>query len=183
MNDFKNAQKMVNVPLMQVGDVIEAPFQFVKTTVSEDWLDYNGHMNECMYLFVASLGYEGFAKYVGLTPEWAKQNGSYFTVENHNVYIDECTLGDKLYVTTQLIDADEKRVHLLHQIYKENNDSEDSNALVFTSEQLNVYVNPISRRVEPAHSDIWQRIQKIYEAHKDMPKAYSGRVVGIRRKS
>ena len=168
---------MVNVSPMILGQDITTPFKFITIEVSPDWADYNGHMNECMYLFVASLGYEGFAKYIGIDPEWAKTKGSYFTVENHNVYMDECSVGEALYVNTQLLDADEKRLHLLNHVHRVSDD-----ALVFTSENLNVYVNPISRKAEPVSTEIFEKIQLILTAHKDLDKKFSGRVVGIRRK-
>lgn len=165
--DLKKLQHVISVDLMSEGEKIAAPLYFADVVVLPIWLDYNDHMNESIYMYVAGLGYEGFARYIGITPEWATKKGSYFTVESHNTYLSECHAGDKLSIKTQLVSADEKKAHLLHFVYR-------GKQLVFVNEQMKLYIGFQSRRVEKVTDEIQQRLQRIKETHQHLSKRYVG---------
>ena len=173
--DLKKLQGAVNVEMMTDDAVVPTPLAFANTTVPNEWLDYNGHMNESMYMIAASFGYEAFAQYVGLTSEWVATKGSYFTAENHCVYLDECSEGDELTIKTLLADADKKRLHMVHYVYRGDD-------LCFAMEQMNLYVDVQARRVAEVPDEMWTRIEKVKNAHAEIEAEYTSRTIGIKKK-
>ena len=167
----------VNVATIKDDEIPAVPLSFINTNVKPEWIDYNGHMNEAMYITATGYSYEAFAQYIGLTPEWVIEKGSYFTVENHCVHLKECYEKDSLYITTQIVDADEKKLHLLHSMYLGYGGD-----LLFTREHMLLYVNPKLRKVEAVPPFIYKRITKILNAHKNLPKDNVERKIGIKRK-
>ncbi len=167
--DFENMRDVVDGTSNGI-----MPLEFISVTVDTSWLDYNGHMNESAYMFVAGLGYEGFAKYIGMDAEWVATKGSFFTLENHNRYFKECNAGDVLVVKTHLVDMDKKRIHLCNMVYK----GED---LVFTSEQMKIYVNPTTRCGMEIHMDVYDRVDSLWAVHRMRKNAYIGRIIGMKK--
>ena len=71
--------------------------------------------------------------------------GSYFTVESHLSHLREALLGDRLSVTTQVLDCDARRLHVFHSLWREGD-----GALLATAEQLFLHVDTVARRAAPA---------------------------------
>lgn len=175
--DLKNLLNEVSIAPMQDGESISAPFEFIKVKVKPEWIDYNGHMNEAMYITVVGHGYEAFVQYIGMDSDWVATKGSYFTAESHCVYIQECSEGDELTVQTYIVDADEKRLHMFSKVFNEDKE------LLFTCEQMLLYVNPISRRVEPAQKELYKKVTAIVNSHSKLERPEQiGRTIGIKRK-
>src|SRR5699024_11710911 len=58
--------------------------------VIEDWVDYNGHLNDAEYARIFSLSVDAFMKEIGITDEFRETNAySMFTLETHVCYLDE----------------------------------------------------------------------------------------------
>ena len=74
--------------------------------------------------------------------------GSYFTVESHLSHLREALLGDRLAVTTQVLDCDARRLHVFHSLWREGD-----GALLATAEQLFLHVDTVARRAAPAAAD------------------------------
>ncbi len=143
--------------------------------VLPSWIDYNGHMNESRYLQVFGDSTDALMLYIGINENYLK-TGSYFTVETHIMHIDEAQVNASLYVTTQIISADSKRLHLLHYIY-----ASDGDRLLATGEQMLLHVDMQTRRTTPAGDAILNKLNPIAEAHQALEKPdVCGRYVGQR---
>ncbi|MFN6942969.1 MAG: thioesterase family protein, partial [Parvibaculum sp.] len=107
-----------------------------------------------------------------------KGEGSCFTAEVHVCYLDEVKEGDPLRVTYQLLDADEKRIHVFGHMYHA-----EKGYLAATSEQMCIHVDMKSRRASPFPAEQQARIAAMMNAHEGMPRpVQAGRVIGIKRK-
>ena len=81
-----------------------------------DWIDYNGHMTESRYLQVFANATDAFLRHVGVDAAYLAGGRSYYTVETHIRHLAEAHAGDRLDVETQVLGADEKRLHLFHTV-------------------------------------------------------------------
>ena len=98
--------------LMKIFDtVVEGPVE----EVLEDWIDYNGHMNVAYYTLAFDRAIDLFLENtLGIGPTHVKnaQQGPYSVQANYN-YLQELKLGDKFSAKIFIIDADQKRIHLI----------------------------------------------------------------------
>ncbi len=149
------------------------------TTVPSEWIDYNGHMSEGYYGVALSLGTDEFMDHVGIHSTYRKQTGgTLYTAETHLVFIRELHEGDALRYSTQLIDFDEKRLHMLHTLYHG-----EEGYLAATGEYMLLYVDQNVGKVVPMPETIIQQIRPIAAAHKSLPyPEQAGRTIGIRRR-
>ena len=56
---------------------------------------------------------------VGVDAGYLAGGGSYFTVETHLSHLRQLEAGDRVYVTTQVLDSDDKRLHVFHVLLRE----------------------------------------------------------------
>lgn len=146
--------------------------------VRADWVDYNGHMNDAEYARVFSLSVEAFMDFIGLDAAGReKHQYTIFTLETHLCYLLEASEGEALQVTAQLLDVDEKRMHLFFTLANKEGE------LVATSEQMLMGMDTTENRpasfpspVQTVIDDIWAN-----DETKETPKQ-AGRTIGIRRK-
>lgn len=129
-----------------------------------DWTDYNGHMNEARYLEVFSAAADRFMQLIGCDADYIAQGGSYFTVESHLQHLAEAHAGQRLRVTTQLLDGTGKRLHILSSLYDE------TGRLLATCEQLLLHVSLTSRRTAPPGEAIQTMLARIQSSHAALPR-------------
>ena len=87
--------------------------------------------------------------------------------------------GDELRVTTQILDMDEKRLHIFHRMYLI-----DSNDLVSTNELMILGVNLSKRRVSPFAEKVAANLDRIMLSQKSIPHPPQvGQSIGIRKSS
>ncbi|NBG88450.1 thioesterase [Isachenkonia alkalipeptolytica] len=141
-------------------------------------VDYNGHMNDAEYGKLFSRSLDHWIDALGLD-ERGKENFQYtfFTLEAHICYLKEVEEGERLTVFPQVIDRDEKRIHLF--MIMENSKEEP----VATSEQMVMGMDKTTNRPAPFPENMHENLQKYHRAQKDLvtPKEV-GRKIGIRRK-
>lgn len=156
------------------------PARLWEETVSSEWVDYNGHMNVAYYVLIFDHATDAFLEHIGMNEELRLETGSsVFVAEAHITYDNEVMEGEKVYVTSQVLDHDEKRLHLFHTMYKAKNDS-----LCATNELMILQVNLNTRKVGPFIDHVQTRIGEIYKEHQTLAQPdKKGRVIGIRRKS
>ncbi|MFN3954898.1 MAG: carnitine 3-dehydrogenase [Pararhodobacter sp.] len=151
-----------------------APMVMAHMQVLPGWIDYNGHMTESRYLFASSETTDAFLRFIGADMDYVKGGHSYYTAETHIMHLGEARLGDSLSGSVQVIDADEKRLHLFIRIEREGQP-------VATLEQMLLHVDMAAGRTCPAAPEVLDRLLPIAEAHKAMPRpATAGRHVGQR---
>ena len=86
-----------------------------RLSVSPDWNDYNGHMNVGFYGVAFDKATDALLDLLGLGEAYRHaSDASMFIVEAHMTYDREVSVGDPLRFETQVLDADEKRLHMFH---------------------------------------------------------------------
>ncbi len=140
---------------------IAAPLRLVETRVKAEWIDDFGHVNIAHYLTICDQANWAFWNWVNAPDAMAARDGrEYAIVENHVHYLDELTLDEEIYVTTQLIDCDAKRFILFHRVHKAAND-----AAAATNEAKFLAFNLGSRRAEAWSETVKARLDAISAAH------------------
>ena len=156
----------------------EAPLRLHETEVRPEWVDYNGHMSEAYYVLVFGHTTDAFLEAIGMNAAFREENRmSLYTLEAHISYLQEVGEAEPLSVTTQLLDADHKRVHLFHAMSHAT-----SGEPVATGELMLLNVDGIGPRSAPFPEDISSRLQEIQDAHQSLPwPEQAGRSIGIKR--
>ena len=159
---------------------IAAPLALHATTVSPQWVDYNGHMSESCYLLVFGDNSDAFFRYIGIDEDYRDKGGhSLYTVETHLHNLREASLGEPLRLTLQLLDLDEKRLHLFHAMHHG-----ESGELLATAEQMLVHVDMAQGRSAAMPEALVQRVRAIRSAHAKLPlPPQVGHRIGIRHKA
>lgn len=140
--------------------------------VPSAWTDYNGHMNETHYLEIASQATDGLMGLIGADAAYLGRGLSYFTVETHIRYLDEVLAGDRLRVTTQVLQGQGKKMHLFHRIWRGDGE------LAATAEILLLHTDLKARRSCLPESAVEAKLTAYAQAHAHLPADGSGRFVG-----
>ncbi|WP_096435878.1 thioesterase family protein [Alteribacter populi] len=152
------------------------PFSF-QNHVQQEWVDYNGHMNDAAYATVFSLAVDAFMDHIGLDAS-ARESHQYtiFTLETHLCYLQEAHEGEQLNVEMQLLDDDAKRLHVFFTMKNTSGD------VIATSEQMLMGMDTLQERPAPFPSPIAAAIESIRSVHEQLetPKQV-GRRIGIKR--
>ena len=161
---------------MPQAALIDLHREVVQTT----WVDYNDHMNVAYYVLIFDHATDALLDFVGLNHlHREKTKNSVFVVESHLTYEKEVMKGDELRVTTQILDMDEKRLHIFHRMYLI-----DSNDLVSTNELMILGVNLSKRRVYPFAEKVAANLNRIMLSQKSLPHPpQAGQSIGIRKSS
>jgi len=159
---------------------IAAPLCLYRPTVLPAWVDYNGHMSESCYLLVFGDNSDAFFRLVGIDEAYRDQGGhSLYTVQTHIHNIREVAEGEPLRLSLQLLDFDDKRVHIFHAMHHGA-----SGDLLATGEQMLVHVDIAQGRATPMPADLQARLHAIAHAHASLPTPPQvGKPMGIRRKT
>ena len=150
-----------------------------RETVRPEWCDYNNHLNMSFYILIFDHGTDVFHASLGLDKSYRTEaNCSTFAVETHTSYLAELHQGDEVYITTQLLDLDQKRLHYFHRMYHAQR-----RFLSATIEVMTVHVDLAERKVIPMADDIRAKALALFEDHRALPRPDQvGRRMGIRGK-
>ena len=160
--------------MSQTGSLFISPL----LELQKDWIDYNGHLNMAYYNVLFDRGCDGFFEQIGLGPEYIKErNLSFYTAEAHVRYVREIHLGDKVRVSMQVLDHDEKRVHAYAELLHEDG------WLSATSETMSLHIDMSGPKVAPFPADIMEKLNAKAESDARLPyPENAGRRIEIRRK-
>jgi carnitine 3-dehydrogenase len=140
----------------------------VRRVVPQSWTDYNGHMNEAHYTEVSAQASDRFMEMIGCDAAYIAAGSSYFTVENHTRFLAELTAGDRLSVTTQVLSGEGKKLHLFHQILKEDRELAGG-TLVASVETILVHIDLNTRRAAPPSTKVVERLRTYATVHAGLP--------------
>ncbi|MFS0752388.1 thioesterase family protein [Oceanobacillus sp. 1P07AA] len=156
---------------------MDTTFSF-KSEVAQEWVDYNGHMNDAAYASVFSHAVDSLMEFLGLTKEVIEdEHYTLFTLETHLCYLDEAHLGEKLHVDMQLLDIDSKRLHVFFTM------KNAEEAVVATSEQMLMGMDQEVGKPAPFISHVKENIDHVWKNHQFLEKPkQAGRVIGIKKK-
>lgn len=152
------------------------PFRSSTYTVRPEWIDYNGHMNMAYYSVIFDEAADELYPEIGFGPDYQKTGFTTYTAEFHICYLRELHLGDKVNITLQLIDYDEKRFHTYQEIWHEDG------WCAATGEAMGLHIDQSGPRVAPMPAKILDKLGKLHDAHKNIPRPERvGRGIGIPR--
>jgi len=116
----------------------------IDTYVRPEWVDYNGHMTDYRYLQVFGEATEALYRRVGIDAAYRLTGRMLYTVDTHIAYLAEAKVNEPLYVTTEVVAVDDKRLKVKHRLYRGRDDT-----LVATGEQTHLHVNTQAAKASP----------------------------------
>src|SRR5258708_25843828 len=88
----------------------------------------------------------------------------YYSVESHVKHLGEAKAGEPLYVTTQLLGVDDKRLHVFHRMHRGRDDEQ-----IATAEQMYLHVDPAAAKAAPADAPVPAKLESITDRHPGLP--------------
>jgi len=153
------------------------PLRLHETTVDPSWVDYNGHMTEARYGEVFGYATDAVLRYVGLDAAYLEAGHSAYTVEGHIRYLREIAALEPLAVETQVLGADEKRLHVLHTMLQGR-----TGEVLATGEYLLLHVDTAPGRASPWQEPMAGRVMAAAAAHAHLPRPeHAGRAIAMAR--
>jgi acyl-CoA thioester hydrolase len=156
---------------------MSAPHRSSTLVVEPQWIDHNGHLNMAYYNVLFDRGADELFAEFGFGPEYIERTGhSTFSAEFHVCYLRELHEGAKVYVTSQLLDFDEKRFHFYQELFHEDG------WLSATGEGLGLHIDMSGPRVAPMFPDTYATLERLRAEHSKLPyPKNAGRKIGIKR--
>jgi carnitine 3-dehydrogenase len=150
------------------------PLRLLDTVVRPEWVDYNRHMSDFRYSQVFGDAMDALFRRAGVDEAYRNSGRMYYSVENHVKHLGEAKAGEPLYVTTQILAVDEKRLHVFHSMHRGRDDKQ-----IATAEQMYLHVDTAAAKAAPADGAIRSRLEAILRDHGGLTApAQVGRAVG-----
>ncbi len=146
---------------------ISQPLTTIERVIPIDWTDYNGHMNESRYGQVFSDAGDVVMSMVGADSDYIDAGFSYFTVDNHITYRNETHAAEAIYVRTQVLQAQGKKLRLYHEMFRDNKE------LLATCNQLLIHVSLETRRSCEPGAAVMAKLDALHTAQSQLPKPES----------
>jgi acyl-CoA thioester hydrolase len=161
-------------------DAVEGgPLVLWDLSVSPEWVDYNGHMNDAAYALVFSRAGDRWMERIGLGDEIRQTTGyTLYTLQIMLHYLRELKLGAPLRVTAQLLEFDAKRARLWMEMR-----SPIDGPTVAATEQLFLSVRQSEEtRAASWLEETWASLQAMKDAHSGLPTPpQAGRGISLKR--
>jgi acyl-CoA thioester hydrolase len=143
-----------------------APFARFEGEVRAEWIDINGHMNLAYYVVLFDLATDALFDAIDIGRGYKERTGcGTFVAEMHTLYRRELFLGERVRVSSQILGADEKRLHLAHEMRLPRG---GENAAM--QELLFLHVDLETRRVAPFPAEAQTRVDAASAAHAPLPR-------------
>src|SRR5271165_1128466 len=150
------------------------PLRLLDSVVRPEWVDYNRHMSDFRYSQIFGEAIDALFRQVGVDEGYRESGRMYYTVENHVKHLGEAKMGEPLYVTAQVLVADDKRLHVFLRAHRGRDDKQTA-----TAEQMYLHVDTVAAKASPADAAVRAKLQSIAQAHAGLPRPpEAGRVVG-----
>lgn len=159
---------------------IDAPLKLYKDVVRENWIDYNGHLNDGYYAVSFGIAVEDFLKHVDLHTNYlAETNCTIYTVEAHINYLRELKVGTAIAVSCQVLGFDAKRLHLYQEMY-----NAEENYLAATYEGMFLHIDQNILKATAMPEDRQATLASILTEHDKLgiPER-AGRSIGLKPKT
>lgn len=147
--------------------MFKLPYLANQITVTSDMCDHNDHMNVNFYYKMFDEVYSKlYFEELDFSPEYVASGFSTFTLEDNIRYLKEFRLGDKIYPSFLLNNANEKMLHFAGILLNENNEL----AAIF--ETVLGHINLNKRKMVPFSDDRLKNILEYKERTKldqDLP--------------
>ncbi|MFO1467466.1 MAG: thioesterase family protein [Steroidobacteraceae bacterium] len=94
---------------------------------------------------------------------------------SHISYLTEAQVNEPIYVTTQILGLDSKRLHVFHRLLRERD-----NELVASCEQMHLHVDTQAHKAALIRPEVLARLEAMRAPHVALPRpAQAGRSIGI----
>ncbi|MGH8319040.1 MAG: 3-hydroxyacyl-CoA dehydrogenase NAD-binding domain-containing protein [Steroidobacteraceae bacterium] len=147
-----------------LAGAVPGPARMLDTYVRPEWIDYNGHMTDSRFLQVFGDATDALFRWAGVDDAYRKSGRAMHTLESHVGHIAEAKALEPLYVTTQMLELDAKRVRLYHCLHRRRDE-----ALIASGEQLYIHVDTRESHAAPMPSSVHARLQRLQAAHAGLP--------------
>jgi len=160
--------------------VFPSPIKSAPYSIESQWIDYNGHFNMAYYNVLFDKDSDVALALVGLGPAYVEKTGnSYFTLEAHISYLRELGKNDQVWIATQILDFDSKRLHYVQMMHQAK-----EGWLACVTENIVIHVNLESKKSSPFPAEVLERIKIAHDAHKSLSVPLQvGHRIGIPRKT
>lgn len=157
---------------------IPAPLSLHTCRVKSEWTDYNGHMSESIFLLVFGDSSDAFFRFFGIDEAYRASGFSLYTMDTRIRNLAEVSEGEPLRLTLQVLDLDEKRLHIFHSMVHG-----ETGVLLSVGEQVLAHVDMKAGRSCPLPPDLYARLDAIRKAHAHLPvHPMVGTTLGLKRK-
>lgn len=139
--------------------------RLVEMTVRPQWVDHNGYLSDSRYSTLFADATDALFRKVGIDDTYRASGRMYYPLETHVTHIAHLKADEPFYVTTQIIDVDETRLHLFHTLYRSRDDES-----VSSGEQMYVHfstTDPKASSVDPA---VQVKLADLQAAHASQPR-------------
>jgi carnitine 3-dehydrogenase len=140
------------------------PLRLLDSVVRPEWVDYNRHMSDFRYGQVFGDAMDALFRQIGVDEAYRDTGRMYYSVESHVKHLGEAKAGEPLYVTTQLLGVDDKRLHVFHRMHRGRDDKQ-----IATAEQMYLHVDTPAAKAAPADAAIRARLESIRRGHSGLP--------------
>ena len=133
--------------------------------IRPEWIDSNGHMNLAYYIVVFDHALDVAFEALDIGTDYRRRTGnSSFAAETHTLYRREVREGDAVRVSTRVLGADAKRLHLFQEMTHVA-----SGEVSATHEQMCLHIDMATRRVAPWPADRQAALQAAIRADAALP--------------
>jgi carnitine 3-dehydrogenase len=155
----------------------DEPYKLLDTVVRPEWVDYNRHMSDFRFGQVFGDAMDALFRKIGVDEAYRAKNRTYYTVETHIRHQGEARAGESLYITIQLLDADEKRLHVFLRMFRSRDHQQ-----IATAEQMHLHVDTAAAKACAADESVRGNIDAMLRQHQSLarPKE-AGAIIGTKR--
>lgn len=154
---------------------IGKPLRLVTTQVRPEWVDYNGHMSDFRYGQLFGEAMDKLFRQIGVDAPYREAGHMYYNVESHVMHFAEAKVNEPLYVTTQILAADAKRLQVFHRMHRVRDDVQ-----IATGEQMYLHVDSAAAKASSAELSVRRKIEIIRKSQQGLPvPSEAGRHIGV----
>jgi carnitine 3-dehydrogenase len=143
----------------------DQPLRLLDTVVRSEWIDYNRHMSDFRFGQVFGDAMDSLYRRLGVDEAYRATGRMYYSVESHAKYLGEAKVGEAIYVTTQVLGVDEKRLHVFHRLHRGRDD-----VLVATEEQMHLHVDTVGAKATAVDPALRIKLESIRQDHAQLPR-------------
>jgi acyl-CoA thioester hydrolase len=145
---------------------LPAPFARYQGEVLPAWIDANGHLNLAYYVVLFDQATDLLFEALDIGYGYKERdNKGTFAAEAHTLYERELLEGERVRVSSQILAADDKRLHVAHEMHAL---SDGRRAAV--QELMFLHIDFAHRRVSPFPPEASARVMRACAAHAHLPR-------------
>ncbi|MDP8986547.1 MAG: 3-hydroxyacyl-CoA dehydrogenase NAD-binding domain-containing protein [Pseudomonadota bacterium] len=146
-----------------------------ETVVRPEWTDSHGHLSDFRFGQLFGDAMDALYRQAGIDEAYRTAGRTFRTVDSHVKHLAEGTVGETLYVTTQLLNVEDERLHVFLQVHRGGDD-----ALIATGEQVHLHIGTRTGKAVPLDVATRETFEAIRRVHATLPGPQAGEAVGSR---